>query len=205
VTPPHTWRVAGSYFEACNCEAVCPCRQVGGRSGGRSTTGICEFALSWVVATGDADGLDLAGREVVLAGWYSDDEPRSPWRVMLWIDDGATDAQADALADIFLGRAGGVPLGNFAAAIGEVHGVHRAAITLDHVRGKQSIAVADAVHVRALHPVATDEPISCGIPGHDHPGEEWVAEVLRVDAPPLQWEVTGRCSFSADYAYVSDR
>jgi hypothetical protein len=31
-----------------------------------------------------------------------------------------------------------------------------------------------------------------------------VAEVLRVDAPPLHWEVTGRCSFSADYDYRAD-
>jgi hypothetical protein len=28
------WQVAGSYFEACNCEAICPCRSIGGRPGG---------------------------------------------------------------------------------------------------------------------------------------------------------------------------
>ena len=39
------WEVAGSYFEACNCDAVCPCRRVDGRVGGRSTHGVCQLAL----------------------------------------------------------------------------------------------------------------------------------------------------------------
>ena len=51
---PLIWRVAGTYFEACNCEAVCPCRREGGRMGGRSTYGRCDFALSWRVTEGQA-------------------------------------------------------------------------------------------------------------------------------------------------------
>jgi len=43
------WEVAGSYFEACNCDVICPCRSVGGRPGGRSTHGVCQFVLSWQV------------------------------------------------------------------------------------------------------------------------------------------------------------
>ena len=48
------WRVAGTYFEACNCDAVCPCRRQGGRAGGRSTYGVCDFALSWWIESGSA-------------------------------------------------------------------------------------------------------------------------------------------------------
>jgi hypothetical protein len=55
------WRVRGSYFEACNCEAICPCRSVGGRPGGPSSFGECFGALSWHVHEGHADGLDLSG------------------------------------------------------------------------------------------------------------------------------------------------
>ena len=40
-----SWSVAGPYFEACSCEAICPCRSTGGRKGGRSTYGVCDFAL----------------------------------------------------------------------------------------------------------------------------------------------------------------
>jgi hypothetical protein len=58
------WRVCGSYFEGCNCEAICPCRSVHGRPGGPSTYGECFGALSWIVEDGHADGLDLSGLSV---------------------------------------------------------------------------------------------------------------------------------------------
>ena len=51
--PP--WHVTGSYFEACNCQAICPCRRRGGlKSTGRSTYGVCDFALSWQVMQGSS-------------------------------------------------------------------------------------------------------------------------------------------------------
>src|SRR5213592_458675 len=95
-----SWQVAGTYFEACNCDAICPCRQVGGRPGGRSTHGVCQFALSWQVLTGHADDVPLDDLAVVLAGWYDDDVPDSPWAVSLYVDDRAAGRQAEALEDI---------------------------------------------------------------------------------------------------------
>ncbi len=103
--------MAGSYFEACNCDAICPCRTVGGRRGGRSTHGICQFALSWLIDKGTADDVSLKDLAVVMAGWYDDDEPSSPWRVSLYIDDRADDAQYESLTAIFLGRGGRHGLG----------------------------------------------------------------------------------------------
>jgi hypothetical protein len=75
VVPPRVWAAAGSYFEACNCEAICPCRQVGGRAGGRPVYGICQFALSWQIDRGHAGELRVDDLAVVMAGWYDDDEP----------------------------------------------------------------------------------------------------------------------------------
>jgi len=105
VTVPRDWAVAGPYFEACSCDAICPCRRVGETPGGRSTYGVCDFALGWTIERGHADGFDLAGLEIVMAGSYDDDEPGSPWRVILYIDERATDAQHEALEAIYLGRA----------------------------------------------------------------------------------------------------
>ena len=31
------WQISGTYLEACNCDAICPCRRIDGRQGGRST------------------------------------------------------------------------------------------------------------------------------------------------------------------------
>jgi hypothetical protein len=50
---------------------------------------------------------------------------------------------------------------------------------------------------------ATDQPVSCGIPGHDRAGQEIVADHFRVDDESLQWEVNGRCGFATDFAYHS--
>src|SRR5207245_2809691 len=96
-----SWRIAGRYLEACNCDAICPCRRIGGVTGGRSTYGICFGALGWQVREGAFDGVDLAGSAAVLTFSYSDDEPGSPWMLVLYVDG------ADELATILLGEAGG--------------------------------------------------------------------------------------------------
>ena len=99
------WRVRGSYFEACNCDAICPCRSVHGQPGGPSTYGVCYGTLSWHVLDGHAGTLDLSDLHVVLSLRYLDEvQPSTPWEVMLYVDERADAAQLDALADIFLGR-----------------------------------------------------------------------------------------------------
>lgn len=201
---PVLWRVAGSYFEACNCEAVCPCRRHGDTMGGRSTYGSCDFALSWLITDGAYGGLDLSQRQVVMAGSYDDDELDQPWRVALYIDDDADREQHQALSAIFLGRAGGGTLRNFASNIGEVYAVRAARILLTHSRGHERIEAEDYVRVSALRPADIEGPVSCGIPGHDHPGTELVTGDFQVSDVPLHWAVTGRCGFATQFAYASD-
>ena len=48
--------MSGTYFESCNCDAICPCRRIDGIPGGRSTHGLCLGVLSWVIHEGAADG-----------------------------------------------------------------------------------------------------------------------------------------------------
>ena len=42
---------------------------------------MCQFTLSWLISDGEADGVDLGDRAVVMAGWYDDDEEDTPIRV----------------------------------------------------------------------------------------------------------------------------
>jgi len=62
-----SWELSGTYLESCNCEAICPCRRIGGRAGGRSTSGTCLGALSWAVVAGRVDDVDLAGLNTAIA------------------------------------------------------------------------------------------------------------------------------------------
>jgi hypothetical protein len=198
------WRTAGSYFEVCNCDAICPCREIDGRPGGLSTYGDCRFALSWFVEDGHFGELVLDGRRVVMAGWWDDDEPHTPWRVSLYVDDGADDEQLDALTEIFLGRAGGTPVEHFTRAIAEVHHVRRARIDLSHQRRRWGIKVQRYVDVQATELAAPDHTVTCGIPGHDRPGEEVVASQFDVSDDPLTWQFRGRCGFASSFDYRSN-
>jgi hypothetical protein len=196
------WTVAGSYYEVCNCEAVCPCRRSAGQKGGRPAYQTCDFALSWWIQRGGAGNVDLADLKVVMAGRWETIEG-DPWRVILYVDERATAEQKEVLTAVFLGRAGGQPQKGFGGNIVEVRAVKSARIELDHTRAKERIEVAPFLTVRTSRAVAHDYTVSCGIPGHDHPGQEIVAEVFRYRDGPLDWEFRGRCGFATEFAYSS--
>jgi hypothetical protein len=166
---------------------------------------VCDFALSWKIVNGQRGGVPLAGRTVVMAGSYSDGEAGKPWRVCLYVDEAASDDQYTALQEIFLGGAGGTSLRNFAARIGEVYTVRRASISLEHTPRRWFIRADDYVVVRSSMPVPSELAVTCGIPGHDQPGEEVQTEIMRVEDGALRWEVHGRCGFASDFDYRSDR
>ena len=84
---------------------------------------------------GDA-GIDhvCCGDQVSFAGAGFDGrvQPSTRWEVVLYVDQGANDAQRAAIADIFLGRAGVTVARLYGPAISEVHAVRPARITLEH-------------------------------------------------------------------------
>jgi hypothetical protein len=200
------WRVRGSYFEACNCEAICPCRSVGGRPGGPSTFGQCFGALSWKIGDGHADGVGLSSLQVVMSVRYFDQvQPSTPWEVVLYVDHAADDGQRAAVADIFLGRGGGTVAQLYGPAIGEVHAVRSARITLEHAEPRKRIGVVGYLTVEAEGDASAPGDVRCGIPGFDHPGTELRGERLRSTDPALRWEVRGRrhAAFATHFDYRS--
>jgi hypothetical protein len=204
--PIDQWRVRGSYFEACNCNAICPCRSVRGEPGGPSSFGECFGALSWHVDDGHADSIDLSDRRVVLAIHYFDNVvPSTPWDVVLYVDERANDAQHDALADIFLGRAGGRVDELYGPAIGDVLAIRRARIVLEHVAPRKRIDVVGLLTVEAQGDASGPGEVRCGIPGFDHPGTELHGDVLVSQDPTMRWEVRGRrhAAFATDFDYAS--
>lgn len=203
---PAQWRVQGSYFEACNCEAICPCRSVGGRPGGASSFGECFGALSWHVHRGHADHIDLSDLRTVLSIRYFDNvQPSTRWEVVLYTDDRADDDQRNALAAIFLGRAGGTVSQLYSPAIGEIHAVRPARITLEHTAPRKRIDVLGYLTVEAEGEASAPDDVRCGIPGFDHPGTELHGDVLHSSDTALCWEVRGRrhAAFTTDFEYNS--
>jgi hypothetical protein len=199
-----SWRIQGSYFESCNCDAICPCRRVNGVPGGRSTHGVCMGVLSWLIEEGAVDGTDLSGLPVALALRYSDDEPGSPWTWVLYLEARATREQHAALEGIFTGRLGGDAQTHFPWAWkpNEVVAVRSVAIDVDHTRQRQRLRIRDRVSVRISDGYGGGETVTCVIPGHDRTGEELVTDELVVEDGRLAFSYRGVCGYGSTFDYA---
>jgi hypothetical protein len=197
------WHIAGAYLESCNCEAICPCRMVDGSAGGRSTYGICLGALGWRVDEGHADGVDLSGLGITLVSRYDDDEPGSPWTIVLYVDERGDETQRDALAEIFLGRAGGSHVLKlpWVRKPSEVVAVRPARVDL--AADGRALHVGERVAIRVSRRADEGHEVACGIPGYHRGGTEYVADELRVDDEPFAWELQGNCAFATTFDWSS--
>ena len=201
-----SWRIRGSYFESCNCDAICPCRRIDGAPGGRSTHGECLGLLSWLIEEGGADGVDLGGQPVALATRYSDDEEGSPWTWILYLDQGTSGDQRDALEAIYAGRLGGDAEKHFPWAwkASELAAVRPVEIEVEHTRRRQWLRIREHVSVRIRDRYDGPETVTCVIPGHEREGEELVAEALVVEDGPLAFSYRGVCGYASNFDYRGD-
>jgi hypothetical protein len=199
-----SWRIRGTYFESCNCDAICPCRRIDGTAGGRSTHGICTGVLSWLIQDGSADGTDLSGLPVALASRYDDDEPDSPWTWILYVDTQASAEQRAGLESIFTGRLGGDALRHFPWAWkdSQLVAVRAVEIDVDHTRRRQLLRIRDHVSVRIRARYDGDETVTCVIPGHARDGEELITDELVVEDGPLAFSYHGVCGYGSTFEYT---
>jgi Protein of unknown function (DUF1326) len=191
-----SYRVRGSYFESCNCEAICPCRKIGPVLGGRSTHGECFGLLSWRIEQGEIHGIGVDGLAVALVFRYHDDEQGSPWSVVLHVDDNAERAQSAALKWLFLDGLHQLP---WIRKARHLIGVKTSPIEIEGT----TVRVGEHIAAGASRRYETALQVFCGIPGYDQAGHEMVADELRVDDDPFAWELTGNCAYASDFDYAS--
>jgi hypothetical protein len=190
-----SFRIAGTYLEACNCDPICPCRRVDGVPGGRSTHGVCYGVLSWRVVDGRAGDVDLSGSGAVMTYTYDDDEPGSPWTLVFHVDG------PRELAEILLGRRGGEHVTTLPWVRKPTTSieVRDARIEFGDVDG--DVRVGDVVRLRATVPFETDATVSCIVPGHERPGTELVNDVVAVSDGVFAFELHGTCAFRRAFDY----
>jgi len=179
---------------------------IGGVKGGRSTYGICYGALSWQIEEGVVGELDVTGLAVALVVRYDDDEPGSPWSIVLHVDDRGSPEQQDALADVFLGRLGGPHVKTLPWVRKARHllDVRPSTIELSPERDGFRLRVGDAVRLRATRVVENQDPVACVISGYERIGRELYADELVVEDEPFAWELSGNCAFAASFEYTSE-
>ena len=120
---PNSWKIAGSYFESCNCDVACPCIFLN-----PPTSGDCTLLVAWHIEQGRFGQIGLDGLNAVLAVYSPAGRMLEvKWKVALYVDERANQDQRDALTQIFSGQEGG-HLACLAPLIGEVLGVKAAPI-----------------------------------------------------------------------------
>ena len=123
------WHLRGDWFDVCSCKLPCPCSFAQ-----EPTHGDCQFTLVWHARDGRLGDVDLAGLTVVALGEFTGNmwvgDPDAKMRLMFYIDEGADDAQRQALERIFTGKVGGWPA-EFAALIEDLRGIDYVPITFD--------------------------------------------------------------------------
>jgi hypothetical protein len=179
---------------------------VDGVRGGRSTHGICYGALAWLVEDGRIGDVDVSGLATALIVRYDDDEPGSPWTIVLHVDATGDESQRNALADVFLGRHGGPQVGvlPWVRKMSNLVDVRPDRIELVAQGEGYELRVGEAVRARATRPVPSDAVVRCVIPGYDQPGHELVADELTVDDDPFAWELRDNCAFASRFDYASE-
>jgi hypothetical protein len=131
------YNLEGDLLEVCNCDILCPCWV-----GEDPDNGTCDSVMGYNVRSGSINGTDVSGRTLVFSVHIPGNVLKGNWKVALFVDDKASDEQADALVSAFTGKLGG-PLADTAALVGEVAGVERAPITFDVQEGKGTLIVGD--------------------------------------------------------------
>lgn len=197
-----TWTLDGTYFENCSCNVLCPC--ITSPTLGPADEDYCHATLAFHVARGQADGVDLSGRGVVVFIDAPQMMSAGNWRVGLVIDAEASDGQVDALATIFSGAAGG-PMAGFAPLIGEMLGIERAAMEWAESGPEHRLRAGSLVEmdIRDYVPEGAAEPMR--LTGAPHPANSTLAigraETLKVNAFGFNWDQAGRNGHSAPFSW----
>src|SRR3989442_13320600 len=127
------YQLEGSLLEVCTCNILCPCWVGEDPDGGK-----CDGVLSWHVEKGTVNGTDVSGRTFTILTHIPGNILAGNWRIVVYVDDGASDEQQQALLDVWTGKLGG-PVADLAQLVGEGMAVGRGRATLRGEGGRGTL------------------------------------------------------------------
>jgi hypothetical protein len=197
-----TWNLAGTYFETCNCQAACPCVFTSPPSEGH-----CTALVAWHIKQGKFGDVALDGLNVALVVHAPGTMVATKWKVAVYIDDNASEAQKEALLTIFSGKAGGHPA-VLASFVGEILGAKSAPMRYQADGRRGSLAIPGIVEadIEALEgqdgrPITiANHPLAVA-PGK--PATVARSRHFRFTDHGFGWALSGRNGFLSDFVYRS--
>jgi hypothetical protein len=184
------WNLKGSYFETCSCELMCPCNMSFDHG---ATYDYCRVTLVFNIHEGNIEGTDVGGLKVAAIVDSPKVMTEGNWRLGLFVDDQATEEQAELLTAVMGGQKGG-PMEAIAPLVGEMLGVERAAIEIVEDGLRHSVRIGDAIdfEIEDIVPfgIETGEPVRLVGVFHPVASEFRAAEAKRssINAFGIQYE-----------------
>ena len=192
------WRLKGSYIETCSCDLICPCNATFDHG---ATYDYCRVTLVFNIKDGEVEGTDIAGLKVAAIAII--DSPKvmteGNWKLGLFIDENATDEQADQLVKVFTGQLGG-PMAGLAPLVGEMLGVERVAIDVQDDGVRHTVRVGDAIdfEIEDIVPFGVESGEPVRFQGMFHPvaSDLTIAEATRSRISAFGIEYEGKTGLS---------
>jgi hypothetical protein len=195
------WKLNGTYFEACNCDAACPCIFLSD-----PTEDDCTVLVAWHIDEGNYNGVALDDLNVGLAVLSPGNMAAVKWQAAVYFDDRATDSQKNALTKIFTGQAGGHPAA-LVSHVGEVLGISSLPMTYKadgKQRSLQITGVADA-KIEAMSQgqggadITVENHPLCIAPGYAAVVSK--SEKVTYKDHDFDWEFTGKNGLFSPFTY----
>jgi len=133
------YSLEGTLLEVCNCNVLCPCW-----IGEDPDNGTCDTVVAYHFDKGAVDGVDVSGHTLALLAHVPGNILKGNWKVAVYIDDKASEAQKQAIVDVWTGKKGG-PVADLAGLVGEIVAVEQAPISFKLHEGKGSVQIGDVV------------------------------------------------------------
>ena len=194
------WSLKGNYFEACNCEVGCPCVFLSA-----PTDGECTALVAWHIDQGSFGDVKVDGLNVALAVYSPGHMAKVKWKVALYLDDKANEAQRGALTQIFAGQAGGHPA-MLASHIGEVLGVKTTPMTFQASGKKRTLsmgnigeAVIESIEGQGGAEVTVTNHPLCIAPGHSAVTAR--SSNVRFQDHGLSWQFNDKNGYHSPFNY----
>jgi hypothetical protein len=161
------WHLKGSYVETCSCELMCPCNMSMDHG---ATYDYCRVTLVFNIREGEVEGTDIGGLKVAMIADTPKVMTEGNWRVGVFIDENATDEQAEKLAGVFSGQLGG-PMGALGPLVGEMLGVERVPIEVEDDGLRHSVRIGSSIdfEIQDIVPFGVDTGRPVRFDGMSHP------------------------------------
>jgi len=197
------WRLDGTYFESCSCDAVCPCTWSAFTA--KATFDRCQALLTYHVASGAIADVDVSGLNFALFL----DTPRvmadGNWRVGIFLDETASEREAEQLGAVLSGQLGGPPA-TLVPLIGELLGIEKTAIIYSEDGQTHHVRIGDAVDLGVRDYVADERLGPVRLTNVVHPSSTTLtvapAQAARLSTFGIDWGRAGQSGFSAPFSWA---